>query len=69
MLGFGGAPMPCSPALQTGNKIVIKIAHMQISSHLSSMSSLISMISWMSMLDRWLLGLTIQCHPVTDRAI
>jgi hypothetical protein len=45
MLGFGGAPMACSPALQTGNEIVIKIAHMQISGHLSSMRSLISMIS------------------------
>ena len=45
MLGFRGAPMACSPALQTGNEIVIKIAHMQISGHLSSMRSLISMIS------------------------
>jgi hypothetical protein len=45
MLGFGGAPMACSPALQTGNEVVIKIAHMQISGHLSSMRSLISMIS------------------------
>ena len=45
MLGFGGAPMACSPALQTGNEIVIKIAHMQISGHLSSMRSLRSMIS------------------------
>jgi hypothetical protein len=45
MLGFGGAPMACSPALQTGNEIVIEIAHMQISSHLASMRSLIAMIS------------------------
>jgi hypothetical protein len=45
MLGFRGAPMPCSPALQTGNEIVIKIAHMQISGHLSSMRSLRSMTS------------------------
>jgi len=35
MLGFGGAPMACSPALQTGNEIVIKIAHMQASGHRS----------------------------------
>jgi hypothetical protein len=34
MLGFGGAPMACSPALQTGNKVIVKIAHMQISGHL-----------------------------------
>jgi hypothetical protein len=45
MLGFGGAPMACSPALQTGNEIVIKIAYMQISGHLPSMRSLRSMIS------------------------
>ena len=45
MLGFGGAPMACSPALQTGNEIVLKIAHMQISGHLSSMRSMISLIS------------------------
>jgi hypothetical protein len=37
--------MACSPALQTGNEIVIKIAHMQISGHLSSMRSVRSMIS------------------------
>ncbi len=37
MLGFGGAPMARSPALQTGNEIVIKIAHMQISGHLRRM--------------------------------
>jgi hypothetical protein len=30
MLGFGGSPMAGSPAFQTGNEIVIKIAHMQI---------------------------------------
>jgi hypothetical protein len=45
VLGFGGVPMACSPTLQTGNEIVIKIAHMQISGHLPSMRSLRSMIS------------------------
>ena len=37
--------MACSPALQTGNEVIVKIAHMQISGHLSSMRALISMIS------------------------
>jgi hypothetical protein len=31
---LGGAPMACSPALQTGNEVIVKIAHMQISGHL-----------------------------------
>jgi hypothetical protein len=44
MLGFGGAPMACGPALQAGNEFIVKIAHMQISGHLSSMRSLRSMI-------------------------
>jgi hypothetical protein len=34
MLGFGGAPMACSPALQPANQLIVKIAHMQISGHL-----------------------------------
>ena len=45
MLGFGGAPMACSPALQAGNEFIVKIAHMQISAHPSPVRSLISMIS------------------------
>jgi hypothetical protein len=45
MLGFGGASMACSPALQTGNEVIVKIAHMQISGHLLSLRSLRSMIS------------------------
>jgi hypothetical protein len=30
MLGFGGAPMACSPALQAGNEFIVKIAHMLV---------------------------------------
>jgi hypothetical protein len=45
MLRFGRAPMACSPALQTGNEVIIKITHMQISGHLSSVRPLRSMMS------------------------
>jgi hypothetical protein len=39
-LGFGGAPMACSPALQTADEVIVKIAHMKISGHLSSVRPL-----------------------------
>jgi hypothetical protein len=45
MLGFGGAPMACSPALQTADEVIVKIAHVKISGHLSSVRPLRSMIS------------------------